>query len=46
MDYDDSSLEYFSPNLGVCYMKCNDNSLSLTCYNEKLQKEYNYTMKK
>ena len=46
MDQDDSILEYFSPNLGVCYMKCNDNSLSLTCYNERLQKEYNYTMKK
>jgi len=45
MDQDSSILEYFSPNLGVCHMKCNDNSLSLTCYNERLQKEYNYTIK-
>tara|TARA_Y100000385_G_scaffold270144_1_gene308921 strand:- start:344 stop:1168 length:825 start_codon:yes stop_codon:yes gene_type:complete len=43
---DDSVLEYFSPNIGACYMKCDDKSLSLTCYDEKLQKEYKYTMKK
>ena len=43
---DDSVLEYFSPNIGACYMKCDDKSLSLTCYNEKLQKEYKYAMKK
>ena len=43
---DDSVLEYFSPNIGACYMKCDNKSLSLTCYNEKLQKEYKYTMKK
>tara|TARA_B100000900_G_scaffold409523_1_gene425602 strand:- start:2027 stop:2857 length:831 start_codon:yes stop_codon:yes gene_type:complete len=38
--YDNSQLDFFSPNLGMCYMKSNDKSLSLTCYNEKLQKEY------
>jgi hypothetical protein len=27
-------------------MKCDNKSLSLTCYNEKLQKEYKYTIKK
>lgn len=43
---DDSVLEYFSPNIGACYMKCDNKSLSLTCYNEKLQKEYKYIMKK
>ncbi len=43
---DDSVLEYFSPNIGACYMKCDDKSLSLTCYDEKLQKEYKYSMKK
>lgn len=45
-DYDNSQLDFFSPNLGVCHMKCDDKSLSLTCFNEFLQKEYNYTMKK
>ena len=46
MDFDNSILEYFSPNLGVCHMKCDKNSLSLTCYNEHLEKEYNYKIKK
>ena len=44
--YDNSQLDFFSPNLGVCHMKCNDKSMTLTCFNESLQKEYNYTMKK
>jgi len=39
-NYDNSQLEYFSPNLGVCHMKCNDKSMNLTCFNESLQKEY------
>ena len=46
MNHDNSILHYFSPNLGVCHMKCNSKSLTLTCYNEKLQKEYQYTIKK
>ena len=46
MDSDNSILELFSPNLGVCHMKCNSNSLSLTCYNENLEKEYRYLIKK
>jgi len=46
MNYDSSILDFFSPNLGICHMKCNNKSLSLTCYNEKLQKEYHYAMKK
>jgi hypothetical protein len=46
MDSDNSILEFFSPNLGVCHMKCNANSLSLTCYNENLEKEYRYLIKK
>ncbi len=45
MNFDDSILEYFSPNLGVCHMKCDGKSLSLICYNEKLQKEFNYSIK-
>ena len=44
--YDNSQLDFFSPNLGVCHMKCNNKSMSLTCFNESLKKEYNYTMKK
>ena len=40
MDFDDSILDFFSPNLGVCHMKCNNKSMTLTCYNELLQKEY------
>ena len=44
--YDNSRLDFFSPNLGVCHMKCDNKSMSLTCFNEFLQKEYNYTMKK
>ena len=43
---DNSILHYFSPHLGVCHMKCTRKSLTLTCYNEKLQKEYQYTIKK
>jgi len=46
MNKDKSILEYFSPNPGVCHMKCDNKSFSLTCYNELLQKEYKYTMKK
>ena len=39
-NYDNSRLDFFSPNLGVCHMKCDNKSMSLTCYNELLQKEY------
>ena len=39
-DQDNSILEYFSPNLGICHMKCDNNSLTLTCYNELLEEEY------
>jgi len=46
MDPDNSILEFFSPNLGVCHMKCNKDSLVLTCYNELLEKEYTYKIKK
>jgi len=46
MDDDNSILEFFSPNLGVCHMKCNKDSLTLTCYNELLEKEYTYRIKK
>ena len=46
MNHDNSILHYFSPHLGVCHMKCTRKSLTLTCYNEKLQKEYQYTIKK
>ena len=42
MNMDNSILEYFSPNLGVCHMKCSDKILTLTCYNDKLEKEYQY----
>lgn len=38
--YDNSQLDFFSPNLGVCHMKCDDKSMTLTCFNESLQKEY------
>ena len=34
------SKDFFSPNLGICHMKCNNKSMTLTCYNELLQKEY------
>jgi len=46
MDKDKSILQYFSPNLGVCHMKCSKGSLTLTCYNESLKKEYEYKIKK
>ena len=46
MDNDNSILEFFSPNLGVCHMKCNKDSLTLICYNELLEKEYQYVSKK
>ena len=46
MDNDNSILEFFSPNLGVCHMKCKKDSLTLTCYNELLEKEYQYRIKK
>ena len=43
---DNSILQYFSPNLGVCHMKIDNHSLKLICYNEKLEEEYKYTIKK
>ena len=46
MNMDKSVLKFFSPNLGVCHMKCNNNSMVLTCYNELLEKEYQYKIKK
>tara|TARA_B110000285_G_scaffold3865_1_gene4052 strand:+ start:1726 stop:2550 length:825 start_codon:yes stop_codon:yes gene_type:complete len=46
MNNDNSILEFFSPNLGVCHMKCKKDSLTLTCYNELLEKEYTYRIKK
>jgi tartrate-resistant acid phosphatase type 5 len=46
MNPDNSILEFFSPNLGVCHMKCKKDSLILTCYNENLEKEYTYRIKK
>ena len=45
MNHDNSILHYFSPHLGVCHMKCTRKSLTLTCYNEKLQKEYQYKIR-
>jgi len=45
-DNDKSILKFFSPNLGTCHMKCNSSSLTLTCYNELLEEEYRYTIKK
>ena len=39
-NFDNSQLDFFSPNLGICHMKCNNKSMTLTCYNELLQKEY------
>ena len=42
----DELLHFFSPNLGVCHMKCNKKTLSLTCYNDKLKEEYSYKIKK
>jgi tartrate-resistant acid phosphatase type 5 len=46
MDADGSILEFYSPNIGVCHMKCKKDSLVLTCYNELLEKEYRYHIKK
>tara|TARA_B100001123_G_scaffold435895_1_gene565241 strand:+ start:107 stop:952 length:846 start_codon:yes stop_codon:yes gene_type:complete len=46
LEKDNSILQYFSPNLGVCYMKIDNHSLKLICYNEKLEEEYKYTIKK
>jgi len=46
MDDDNSILEFFSPNLGVCHMKCKNDSLVLTYYNELLEKEYQYVSRK
>ena len=46
LDEDKSILQFFSPNLGICHMKCNKNSLHFTFYNEKLQQEYSYTIQK
>lgn len=46
MDAGNSILQYFSPNLGVCHMKCSKSSLTLICYNESLKKEYEYKIKK
>ena len=43
---DNSILQYFSPNLGVCHMKIDNHSLKLIFYNEKLEEEYKYTIKK
>ena len=43
---DNSVLYYFSPNLGVCHMKCDEISINLTCYNENLIKEYSHTILK
>ena len=42
--YDNSRLDFFSPNLGVCHMKCNNKTMSLTCFNESLQKEYSISL--
>lgn len=44
-DSDKSILEFFSPNLGICHMKCNKNSLVLICYNELLEEEYRYILR-
>jgi len=46
MDTGNSILQYFSPNLGVCHMKCSKSSLTLICYNESLKKEYEYKINK
>ena len=46
LEKDNSILQYFSPNLGVCHMKIDNHSLKLICYNEKLEEEYKYTIKK
>jgi tartrate-resistant acid phosphatase type 5 len=46
LDKDNSILYFYSPNLGVCHMKCSNNSLHLLCYNEKLEEEYKYTIRK
>ena len=46
MNDDNSILEFFSPNLGSCHMKCKKDSLTLICYNELLEKEYQYKINK
>ena len=39
-------LHFYSPNLGICHMKCTKNNLTLKCYNDKLELEYNYKINK
>jgi len=41
-----ASLKFYSPNLGLCHMKCDDNTLTLICYNELLKEEYEHVVKK
>ena len=43
---DNSLLQFFSPHLGICHMKINKHILTLSCYNEHLQNEYNYSLTK
>ena len=43
---DNELLHFYSPNLGICHMKCTKKTLSLTCYNENLKEEYKYQIKK
>ena len=46
LEQNNSILHFFSPNLGICHMKINHNSLRLICYNEKLEEEYSYVLTK
>ena len=39
-------LHFYSPNLGICHMKCTKKTLSLTCYNDKLKEEYSFKINK
>ena len=40
-----SDLIFHSPNLGVCLLKATKNQLTMTCYNEELQEEFEYQIK-
>ena len=41
---DGSKLKFFSPELGVCHFKATEDSITLTCYTEKLEQEFRYTI--
>jgi hypothetical protein len=45
-DQDNSVLEYFSPNLGVCSFEVTQKKLSATFYDEKCTEEFTYEIEK